>query len=62
MVGDRLPCGHPNGWMLRLRDGNRLYKYCWGCIIEKTGISEVFDTPAVKKKIESVKATSKKEE
>ena len=34
---NRLKCGHPSEWLLRLRDGGKLYKYCWGCVIEKTG-------------------------
>ena len=37
----RLRCGHPVGWMLRLRDGPRLYKYCWGCIIERSGVPDI---------------------
>jgi len=45
----RLGCGHPVGWMLRLQDGPKLKKYCWGCIIEKIGATEVGrPTPVVK--------------
>ena len=61
MSGDRLPCGHPNGWMLRLRDGPKQYKYCWGCLIEKVGLQEVFDKPVVTKKTEEVVIKKKKE-
>jgi len=42
MVSNRLPCGHNVGWIIRLRDEKRLYKYCWGCVIENSGTKEVF--------------------
>lgn len=38
----RLPCGHPIGWLLRLRDGHELFKYCWGCMVEKIKLDEAF--------------------
>jgi hypothetical protein len=38
---ERLPCGHPIGWILRLRDGPTLKKYCWGCAIDKLGLKEI---------------------
>ena len=49
MAEKKLPCGHPVGWMLRLRDGKELYKYCWGCLIEKVGLEQVFEERLVKK-------------
>jgi len=58
MAGDRLPgCNHPNGWQLRLRDGPRLYKYCWGCIIKKTGIQEIYAKPLKEKKDKAPEAS-----
>jgi len=52
-MSETLPCGHPVGWMLRLRDGPKLYKYCWGCIIDKIGMEEVFPKPTKPKKTKS---------
>ena len=51
MSRDKLPCGHPIGWIIRLRDGKRQYKYCWGCIMEKIGMEEIYS----KSKIEEEK-------
>ncbi|GAG13248.1 unnamed protein product [marine sediment metagenome] len=67
MVGDRLPCGHPAGWMLRLRDGPNQFKYCWGCILEKTGVNPIDFTQRLveketPKKSVSTKSTIKKEQ
>jgi hypothetical protein len=41
----RLECGHPVGWMIRLRDGPKVFKFCWGCIIEKSGVKEIGSLP-----------------
>jgi len=41
MVEGRLKCGHPVGWLLRLRDNKGIHKYCWGCILKKIGAEEV---------------------
>jgi len=53
----RLPCGHNDGWMLRLMDKGVRYKYCWGCLIEKVGLNPIDYKP-----IEIKPATKKKSE
>ena len=62
MSGDRLPCGHQVGWLLRLKDGHKIYKYCWGCILDKIGIEEVYakKTEEVKDSKPTVKKTDNK--
>jgi len=41
MPEGRLKCGHPVGWILRLRDTKGTHRYCWGCAIEKIGLKEI---------------------
>jgi hypothetical protein len=41
MPEGRLKCGHPVGWILRLRDNKGTHRYCWGCAIEKIGLKEI---------------------
>lgn len=37
----RLPCGHNDGWILRLMDKGMRYKYCLGCLIDKVGLKPI---------------------
>jgi len=31
-------CGHPLDWTFRLRGKGKVFTYCLGCLVEKTGL------------------------
>jgi len=48
-----MKCGHPDKWVLKLKQNGRIYTYCLGCIVEKLGLDnlEVYGNPYMKKSI-----------
>jgi len=59
---NKLKCGHPVGWMIRLNDNGTYYKYCLGCLFEKVGLKQIKDyvNPEVKPEVKD-KPKKKKE-
>jgi len=45
-----MKCGHPDKWVLKLKQNGRIYTYCLGCIVEKLGLDnlEVYGNPYMK--------------
>ena len=42
MASGLLPnCGHPVGWLIRLRLNNEQYNFCWGCVLTKLDIADI---------------------
>ena len=58
----RLPCGHPIGWIFRLRDGDIREKYCLGCLVRKIGLKQVGEEEVKEEKPKTKSKKSKKDE
>jgi len=48
---NKLKCGHPSDWTIRLVGLGKRYTYCLGCLIEKLGLDnlEGYENPLIKK-------------
>ena len=43
----RLPCDHPAGWAVRLRDGTKRYVGCLGCAFLKAECLNEINSPSI---------------